>query len=80
MLLRYKYSDLSLIFNVLWVLIFCVYLLFWQVIYAVHQDLFKSDLASDLLLCQMASQMSCGKSSDDPSDCNCYYYSSGPHK
>ena len=47
MLLRYKYSDLSLIFNVLWVLIFCVYLLFWQVIYAVHQDLFKSDLASD---------------------------------
>ena len=47
MLLRYKYSDLSLIFNVLWVLIFCVYLLFWQVIYAVHQDLFMSDLASD---------------------------------
>lgn len=47
MLLRYKYSDLSLIFYVLWVLIFCVYLLFWQVIYAVHQDLFKSDLASD---------------------------------
>ena len=47
MLVRYKYSDLSLIFNVLWVLIFCVYLLFWQVIYAVHQDLFKSDLASD---------------------------------
>lgn len=47
MLLRYKYSDLSLIFNVLWVLIFCVYLLFWQVIYAVHQDLFKSDLARD---------------------------------
>ena len=47
MLLRYKYSDLSLIFNVLWVLIFCVYLLFWQVIYAVHQDLFRSDLASD---------------------------------
>ena len=47
MLLRYKYSDLSLIFNVLRVLIFCVYLLFWQVIYAVHQDLFKSDLAGD---------------------------------
>ena len=47
MLLRYKYSDLSLIFNVLWVLIFCVYLLFWQVIYAVHQDLFKSELDSD---------------------------------
>ena len=47
MLLRYKYSDLSLIFNVLWVLIFCDYLVFWQVIYAVHQDLFKSDLAND---------------------------------
>ena len=71
MLLRYKYSDLSLIFNVLWVLIFCVYLLFWQVIYAVHQDLFMSDLASVLLLCQLASQISCGKSSDYPSDCYC---------
>ena len=47
MLLRYKYSDLSLIFNVLRVLIFCFYLLFWQVIFGVHQDLFKSDLASD---------------------------------